>query len=290
MKLSIIVPIYNVEPYLSKCIESLLQQDISQHEYEIILVNDGSPDNSKKIIIEYLNQYSNIVFVDQLNQGVSVARNNGIDIAKGDYILFIDPDDYIHVNALKLPLDYAIKNNLDILYLKQTSITLDGKVLSEYDFSKYENQVIQSTDFFRITRDILKIGDGSVAILIKRSNLNHENLRFPKDVSFLEDSFFLGKLHLIVKNCGFHFDDFYYRTIREGSVMQSTIPISQKAIDGFFIGIRDYRIFCDALKTNNFHIKNTIIAIRRIINVTSVIRPSARSNRKIIIICAPCTH
>ena len=85
---SIIVPIYNVERYLEQCIESVLAQDYQN--YELILVDDGSPDNSIDICVKYAKQYSNIVFIHKINGGVSDARNAGIQIARGEYLMFLD--------------------------------------------------------------------------------------------------------------------------------------------------------------------------------------------------------
>ena len=89
---SIIVPIYDVERYLTQCIESVLAQDYSN--YELILVDDGSPDNSIDICVKYAKQYSNIVVIHKINGGLSDARNAGIQIARGEYLMFLDSDDY----------------------------------------------------------------------------------------------------------------------------------------------------------------------------------------------------
>ena len=93
MKLSIIVPIYNVAPYLRKCVDSLLAQDIT--DYEIILVDDGSPDECPQICDGYAEKYDNIRVVHQENAGLSAARNSGIKVATGDYIM------YVHFIALQ---------------------------------------------------------------------------------------------------------------------------------------------------------------------------------------------
>lgn len=92
MKLSIIVPVYNVEKYLSRCFDSLLRQNLEVGEYEVICVNDGSPDNSAQILIDYESKYPDVFkVITQDNQGVSVARNRGLAIAKGEWIAFVDP-------------------------------------------------------------------------------------------------------------------------------------------------------------------------------------------------------
>lgn len=99
-KISVIVPIYNSEIYLRKCLDSLVNQTLK--DIEIILVNDGSTDSSEKIIKEYTEKYENIVYVYQNNSGQASARNNGISIAKGEYLAFLDSDDYIAENAYEI--------------------------------------------------------------------------------------------------------------------------------------------------------------------------------------------
>lgn len=101
MKLSIIIPIYNVERYLSKCIDSCVQQNVDYDSYEIILVNDGSTDGSLKIAEKYCSQYPNVKLINQSNQGLSMARNNGLKIAIGDYVWFVDSDDWIEPTSLE---------------------------------------------------------------------------------------------------------------------------------------------------------------------------------------------
>ena len=89
--LSIIIPIYNVAPYVERCIRSLEDQDIPKDDYEIICINDGSPDNCREIVEQLQQEFSNIILINQENQGVSMARNNGIDLSEGKYLLFVDP-------------------------------------------------------------------------------------------------------------------------------------------------------------------------------------------------------
>ena len=108
MFLSIIIPVFNTEKYLQKCLSSVLAQDISADEYEIIVVNDGSTDNSQKIIDEFKQSNNNIRTLIQTNSGQSVARNKALDIAKGDYIWFVDSDDYISENCLNKLQSIAI--------------------------------------------------------------------------------------------------------------------------------------------------------------------------------------
>lgn len=116
LPLSIIVPIYNVEKFLRKCIESLEKQDIAQDRYEVILVNDGSTDRSGEICQELAGRYANIRVFNEENRGASTARNTGMDAAKGKYIMFVDPDDYIEPNVIGRVLDAAEKNNTELCF------------------------------------------------------------------------------------------------------------------------------------------------------------------------------
>ena len=115
MLLSIIVPIYKVEQYLRKCVDSLLDQDLGTDEYEIILVDDGSPDNCGIIADEYAAKFSNIRVIHQENGGLSAARNAGIVSAKGEYIQFVDSDDYLDSNVLGKLINRVQRDNLDVL-------------------------------------------------------------------------------------------------------------------------------------------------------------------------------
>lgn len=100
IKLSIVVPVYNVEPYIKKCIQSLVNQNVPKNEYEIIIVDDGSPDNSIKIVEESFSE-PNIRIVRKQNGGLSSARNAGFAVAQGEYVWFVDSDDWIEDNCLK---------------------------------------------------------------------------------------------------------------------------------------------------------------------------------------------
>ena len=115
MLLSIIVPVYNVEKYLRKCVDSLLAQDLSSEEYEIILVDDGSTDQCGMICDEYATNHTSVRVVHQQNGGLSTARNRGIDRAQGKYVQFVDSDDYLEPNVLKTLVEKMETDQLDVL-------------------------------------------------------------------------------------------------------------------------------------------------------------------------------
>lgn len=112
--LSIIVPVYKVEEYIHKCITSILDQTFT--DFELILINDGSPDNCGAICDEYALKDNRVIVIHQTNQGVSVARNAGLDLAKGEYITFVDPDDSISENTYSDNMDILLKDKtIDVL-------------------------------------------------------------------------------------------------------------------------------------------------------------------------------
>lgn len=137
-KISIIVPVYNVEKYLERCIDSLLNQDLPHDDYEIIMINDGSTDNSGKMAERLANENANVSLIHQENQGLSGARNTGIKHAKGRYLMFVDSDDYIEPNSLKPLVDFAEEHHLDICNHQFMVVQADGNVL-HFDKSQYAN-------------------------------------------------------------------------------------------------------------------------------------------------------
>ncbi|MBC6997976.1 glycosyltransferase [Cytophaga sp. FL35] len=122
MKLSVIIPCYNMELYLQECVDSLLDQNLNPSEYEIIIVNDESKDRTLEIANEYATKYDNVKVIDKKNAGVGAARNSGYDLAQGEYIYFLDPDDYLAQNTVPLLLSMMDSNSLDILSFRTKSV------------------------------------------------------------------------------------------------------------------------------------------------------------------------
>lgn len=117
IRLSIIIPFYNVEQYIAQCLDSVYHQDIPEEEYEVICVDDCSPDNSIAIVEEYAKNHTNLVVVrNQYNRKLGGARNAGMEVAKGKYIWFIDSDDFIEENCIKILLTKAEAEKLDMLH------------------------------------------------------------------------------------------------------------------------------------------------------------------------------
>lgn len=233
-RLSIIIPMYNVEPYVERCIRSLEDQDISKDDYEILCINDGSPDDSRGVVMALQNEFKNVILIDQNNQGVSRARNNGLDRATGKYVMFIDPDDYVVSNTLSEILSYTKKYDAEVCFLGYRFINQDGTVKEEILNDKEQNKI-----FFGILASDLSRGDGKVdpdrmwAILFRRSFLNKHNLRYLPDVPYLEDGELISRILCLAKKCVFWGKLFYLRTTRPGSATRSKLFHTKKATDGF---------------------------------------------------------
>lgn len=136
MKFSIIIPVYNVEQYIEKCLESL--KNLKYDNFEAIIVNDGSKQNEEKIIKKYLKD-KRFIYIKKENGGISDARNVALDKATGDYLMFLDSDDYLEKDALN-KLDKALKKNkVDIVKYSLKSVDMDGKVLKQPRINPFDN-------------------------------------------------------------------------------------------------------------------------------------------------------
>lgn len=168
--LSLIVPVYNSESFLPKCLESLCGQKTNCH-YEIICINDGSSDGSLRVLEQFAKQYKNLKVYTQENRGISAARNKGIELSTGKYIGFIDNDDTVSFNYVQTLLDLARKTNADIIQCGYTEKTHDGILLKE---TKVKEQVIEKAD----KRKLFKYVQGYVWSGCFKSDM-FENVRFP---------------------------------------------------------------------------------------------------------------
>lgn len=185
-RLSIIVPIYNVEPYLRKCVDSLLMQDYD--DYEIILVDDGSPDGCPQICDEYTSRLSPLAsrlrVIHQSNAGISVARNTGIEAAQGEYICFVDSDDYWEPNVLGTLMAQVERDNLDVLRFKYQHVNEQYELFRPYKADPYRDDDYSDsvTDGIRFLNERLGTGCYAVMYILRRdmiyndqsSNIEHQ--------------------------------------------------------------------------------------------------------------------
>lgn len=141
---TIVLPIYNVEQYLDRCIESILNQDFE--DYEIILIDDGSPDNCPQICDEWEKKDKRIRVIHKKNEGLGMARNTGLDSANGKYMFFIDSDDYILPGLLKDMFEYLNSNDCDIVFYGFQRIDKKGKILSKNIPNPYKDYYDKNTE------------------------------------------------------------------------------------------------------------------------------------------------
>ncbi|MFC0604358.1 glycosyltransferase [Winogradskyella pulchriflava] len=228
MKLSIIIPLYNSGHFLNKCIESLLNQDLDSKDYEILIINDGSTDNSLEVALKFEEKYSNINVHTKTNGGVGSARNLGLSLSKGDYIYFIDPDDFIAPNVLKSILDAAQNNSLDILTFLSRKIT-DSKLFNVTP--ETENIALS-----KISTGIDYIAENRFQnevwwYVIKRSFITNSNIKFIED-RWMEDAIITAQLFIAAERMAKLSLDAHRHLIVEGSAMTSKEPLHYlKVID-----------------------------------------------------------
>lgn len=171
---SIIIPVYNVEKYLTECLNSILNQ--SYQNIEIIIINDGSIDNSVNIAKQYATIDSRIKIIDQKNSGVSAARNKGIEIAKGDYICFADADDYLMPDYIEYLLDLCVENNAEIAYTKDMFTTFHTEKEHKHKVTVFTPE--------KATEEILcyNVPIGVYSKLFKSSFLYKNKLKFNEKI------------------------------------------------------------------------------------------------------------
>jgi glycosyltransferase involved in cell wall biosynthesis len=242
--LSVIVPMYNVEPYVERCIRSLEEQDIPREDYEIICINDGSPDDCRGVVKRLMIEFDNLILIDQENQGVSRARNNGIDKAVGRYIMFIDPDDYVEINSFGRILKKAYEFRIQVFFLGFTKLDENNAVIFR-SFDNYKsNHLYSGIDTYRLTR-----GDGRTdpdrmwAVLFNTEFINNNNLRYLPDVPYLEDGEFIARILCLAERCAFEVSPFYLRTKRQGSATNSKLFHAEKATKGFLLAAGNLKKF-----------------------------------------------
>lgn len=182
--ISIIIPIYNKDKYVSKCLDSILEQDYKN--FEIIIIDDGSTDNSLNIIKNYFHKNENIKFYSQNNQGVSAARNKGLELMRGEYIVFIDADDYISKSFLS---NFISKTTLkDDIVISGISMCFNNSSIKKIFPS--EEKVLSKKEFFKnflLEQNNNGINGFVCSKFIKSSIIKENNLRFNNDLVLGED-------------------------------------------------------------------------------------------------------
>lgn len=211
---SVIVPIYNVEEYLERCVQSILLQ--TYENLEIILVDDGSPDKCGQMCDEYAEQDLRIRVIHKENGGLSDARNVGTKQAKGKYLLFVDSDDYIERTLVEKTVAEAERTESDLVLFDYIRLEDDGT--TEYCYSNLPEQKVMTLEE---EPEILLSALSAWSKLYRREFYINAGHWFPKGRLY-EDLGSIPKLYLDAKKIVYIREAFYYYTIRKGSIMTST--------------------------------------------------------------------
>lgn len=183
--ISVIIPVYNVEKYIRQCVDSVLEQ--SYKDFELILVDDGSPDNCPRICDEYARKDSRVHVIHQMNSGVSAARNKGIEHAKGEWISFIDSDDWVDIDYLeKFELD---KDDADLII--QGLEYYDNRNGQYFKQIKVADCILSGTDSKKLVSDNNVLGSGYPVAKAYRKFIIDKGVLFDTSISYHEDHIFV---------------------------------------------------------------------------------------------------
>lgn len=221
-KVSIITPAYNSGKYIKETIESIQKQSFA--DYEHIIVDDGSTDDTVDRVQKYIDNDSRIILIKQKNRGAAAARNRAMDIAKGEYVTFVDSDDFVVSNMLDVLVSAASKHNNDVisfnkyLYDNNTKSTINETWLYKTDFLP---------EVFNPTKDIDKFAfifaPLNICIFLRRSFIDNNQLRFNTKYKRNEDILFVGQIMALAKKASVINTELYYYRIGMSSNMSSTL-------------------------------------------------------------------
>lgn len=259
MKISVIVPIYNAEKYLRECIDSVLNQTFE--DFELLLINDGSTDNSGAICSTYAQKDNRIRVFDKENGGVSSARNIGLDNAIGEWISFIDADDHIGKNYLQ---DF-VKVGLNKEELIVQELVKDGKIKKSYD---YGNWSLEDIEILLNNNDIFSNGF-PFCKLYNLAVIKENFLKFNKNLRFCEDLVFYLEYISYIKSIKFINHASYFYTINEISATSKTYTFEQYTTVLTEIKKQTERIVC-SMKWSQFNQITNMFGMILFLALTSI--------------------
>lgn len=210
--ISVIVPVYKAESYLHRCVDSILAQTFS--DFEVLLIDDGSPDKSGEICDEYALKDSRVRVFHKENGGVSSARNLGLDNAVGDFVMFVDSDDWIVSDCLELCIKEIFENELDALQFGFVQVWNDSK-----------SYRIKNGTYILSGKQYLQTRNFNVAVwagVYKRNIIEEYNLRFPSQLKLAEDQIFTLSFFRYVQRIKYLEKSLYYYLQREDSAVHNS--------------------------------------------------------------------
>lgn len=272
-KVSVLVPVYNTEKTLRKCMNSILNQTIID-DIEVVIVNDGSTDTSENLINEYLNKYNNIIYFNQVNQGLGATRNKGLELAKGEYIAFLDSDDWVEH-------DYYEK-----LYNKAKSEESD-LVISSYivEIPNNETKSLITHNYKDKIEYLDALIKGSVAgfswnKLYKKSLITNNNLFFPirGELENVEDQYFSMRCVVLCSKISFMNDSNIHYIINSNSIVRKY----QKDLHNDILNLYTSTVeFLSTIKELDYDVENLkILLLRGLITIiNNEFKPEYKSKR-----------
>ena len=255
MKISVIIPVYNSEKYLNKCIDSIINQSIGIDNIELIIVNDGSTDKSQNIIEKYINKYKNIKYIFQENSGQAVARNKGLKYAKGEYISFVDSDDWLDKDMYLNLYNKTKKKKYDIVTCDYMYIKGNKKEYGSFNFIPDNN------------KNFIIMNTGPCNMIISKKILDKNNFHFPEGIIY-EDLAIIPSLG-IDSNVFLVEKPYYNYLIRESSTMNlkkydSKLEDIFKSLDNL------YKIIKKKSVIEKYHAELEFLYIRRLMMSSSL--------------------
>ena len=250
MKLSIIIPVYKVEKFIKKCLESTQNQDVSTNEYEVIVVNDGSPDNSLDIAIKFSKQHPNVIVISQENGGLSSARNAGIRKAKGKYLFFLDSDDWMANNCLGRIIKQLDDECPDILRIS-SAIYDNEKIIVKESFVGWNSMT---------GREALKKGLSPCAqySIVKKDFLTKHNLWFYNGILH-EDSEFTPRMHYLAEKMSFTAEIIYCIYQNPNSITHTINP--KRSFDLINVVCPRLSDFSNCVELEYVHVFHSLISM-----------------------------
>ena len=237
-KLSVVVPVYNVEKYLSKCLDSLIGQ--TYKDIKIICVDDGSTDGSLGILKEYKNKDKRIELVSKKNGGLSSARNAGLERVDTEYVMFCDSDDYYAAGMCEKMLRTIEKDNSDLAACSMNIIYLAHNEMEESDRNYYR---LRYTGKQYIDDELVLKTDVSVLDKIFRTSiLDQYDIRFPEGLNN-EDFYFYNAYMSVAKTISFVNQRLYYYMRRDGSIMSENFDAGKLSMDHLLIAEKLFKFY-----------------------------------------------
>lgn len=231
IKISVIVPVYNTEKYLKKCLDSILNQTFK--EFELIVVNDGSTDESLDILKNYEAKYDNIIVINKQNEGQGVARNKALEICRGEYIAFADSDDYVEPNMLELMYTKSNENNLDVVICSYKCVNSNGDRVIDNNIILKDEEVINNVECIKRFLVTDTIEGFSWNKLFKRKVFN--DIKYPEDMKY-EDIPTVVSLLINSDRIGFINKELYNYLIRDNSTTATqTIKNTQDYVKSIYM-------------------------------------------------------